>query len=322
MEKKGEKRVVYLAAFFLLITILFLSLTSAGWLDWMKEITGKALSTFNLTVTVGVPQITTVYALPSLVLSEGLPKSFIFNFSVYSPGGAGNLNITSAQLNLTRSGEDTRQNLSCKLLDSGGDYANFTCNVTFWWWDGNGTWNIGARVQDNQSNVAYNTTQTQAISATTPAGPGMFAPTVLTWPGIAPGATNKTSNNHPLLINNTGNVPLVNISINSTNLRGETDNTKALWAKNYSVSYFTGGATCSGAACLECGGTGAVTMSNYTFVRVTTANLTKGNYSINDGNTGQEQLYFCLRIAGAASEISSQSYSTLNESAWQLSMVY
>ena len=45
-----------------------------------------------------------------------------------------------------------------------------------------------------------------------------------------------------------------------------------------------------------------------------TANLTKGNFSLNDGSTGQEKLYFCLRYAGT--ELSTQAYSTANNTEW------
>jgi hypothetical protein len=115
-----------------------------------------------------------------------------------------------------------------------------------------------------------------------------------------------------LILNNTGNVPINtgNIQINSTNLRGESDSSLALWAKNFSVSWDNGGTPPA-----ECSGTA---MNNKTLVGVATANVTEGNFTINDG-TAQEQLYFCLKIAG--SELTTQSYSTANESTWGVKIV-
>lgn len=128
----------------------------------------------------------------------------------------------------------------------------------------------------------------------------------------SPGATNQTPYNDPLLLNNTGNdvIDALNIKVNSSNLRGETTSTEALWASNFSVDWKTGG-SCSGAACVECAGT---VMARNTLAGIITANLTKGNFTNNNNNTGQEQLYACLRFAG--SELSTQAYSTANATEW------
>lgn len=185
-----------------------------------------------------------------------------------------------------------------------------------WWYDAAGNWNITASIVDNNSNGAKNDSVLFALGATT----GFeINPSALTWSSIGAGSTNQTSNNDPVQLNNTGNQPVGlgagtgNISINATNLHGESNSAYTIWANNFSVSISTGG-TCSGAACLECGGGLTGNLSAFTFANVTTANLTKGNYTINDGFTGEEELYFCLRIAG--SELTSQSYSTIGNGSW------
>lgn len=190
---------------------------------------------------------------------------------------------------------------------AGGNYMNFVCNVTMWWFDGTGTWNVNASVKDINNNLAQNTTSTFQVSSTTGFNMG---PNNLTYSPIAPGSTNQTPTNDPLLLNNTGNFAIVAgaISINATNLLGETTSTLGLWANNFSASWNTGGTTP-----IECGTT-ANTLINKTAVNITTANLTRGNYTINDGNTGQEQLYVCLKFAGT--ELQAQAYSTLSQGAW------
>ena len=106
--------------------------------------------------------------------------------------------------------------------------------------------------------------------------------------------------------------------INATNLKGETTTTQAIWSKNISVSWDL----TSLESCDTSGGISvrANNLSNQSFVNVTTANLTKGNYTINNNATGQEVYYFCIKIVGA--ELSSQSYSTASESSWQYQILF
>ena len=258
------------------------------------------------------PQITFVFNNSITDLSSSGPNeapsstSVIINFSAYDADG--DLNHSSAAVNFTKTNEETRQNISCSMYESDVNYANYTCNVTMWWWDGAGTWNIAAFIKDNQNNLAANTSTTFTMGERTSF---VISPAVLTWPGIAPGATNQTSNNDPLLLNNTGNdvIDATGITVNSSNLRGETTSTEALWASNFSIDWKTGG-SCTGADCVECAGT---VMARNAFTEIVTANLTKGNFTKNDG-TGQEELYFCLRIIG--SELSNQAYSTANQTEW------
>jgi hypothetical protein len=117
-------------------------------------------------------------------------------------------------------------------------------------------------------------------------------------------------------LNNTGNTNIgldqgTNISINATNLRGETTDTLAIWASNFSVSWNTGGTP--PAEC-DVGVIKATQMDDGNFTNITGTNLSAGNFSINDNKTGQEQIFFCILYAG--SELTTQAYSTSNESSW------
>jgi len=311
---RDDKKIILIFLFSILIVVLISSIVSAGWWgDIKNKITGKATKTVALNITIGGPKITQVFNDSMTNLSSGPNEapaltSVIINFTGYSIAGASNLNDTSALINFTRAGETTRQNISCAKYESAGDYANYTCNVTMWWWDEAGTWDITASVNDNQANTATNSSTIFTIGERTSF---VMGPSTLNWTGISPGATNQTSNNDPLLLNNTGNdvIDATGIAINSSNLRGETTPTEALWAGNFSADWDTGG-SCTGADCTECGGT---TMVKAAYTALTVANLTKGNYT--DGNgEGQEELYVCLRLVG--SELSTQSYSTANETEW------
>jgi hypothetical protein len=311
-EKGGKNKGVYLIIGSIFI-ILLITFVSAGWFDNIKsKLTGKA--TVSLNITVGGPTI-------SLVLNNSItdyssigpneapnPTYVIINFSAYSVQGFDNFNHATASASFTKATEDTRVNSTCSLYASSGNYANYTCNVTMWWWDAEGTWNINVTVRDDQENIATNTSTTFQMGSSTTF---TMSPPTLNWTSLSPGATNQTPTNDPLILNNTGNTIITptNIQLNASNLRGETTSTEALWASNFSAFHGTGG-SCTGADCIECAGT---VMERNTLAALTTANLTKGNFTSNDG-TAQEELYVCLRFVG--NELSTQSYSTSNETEW------
>ena len=317
--KKRVKNVILLIIFSLFLMVIIISLVSAEIYEWIKNtITGRATQqSISLNISVGVPEIQEIYnwsSLDAFVLGEHPIDitSAVFNFSVYTTAGASNLDPDTAQMNLSFSGETTRSNTTCYNTELSGDFANYTCNITVYWYDGGGDWTVTASIQDNSSNFAINDT----VSMTIFSGTGfVLGPSAITWSGLSSGSTNQTSNNDPITLNNTFNtaIPAGDIRVNSTNLIGETDTSLAIWAGNFTVDWQTGGASCTGASCVECAGT---TMVNFTQTNITTANLTKGNFTINDGSTGQEELYICITTVGA--ELTSQSYSTANESVWRI----
>jgi len=265
------------------------------------------------------PQITNVFSDGTLggALNEGPSStSFTVNFSVVDTDGASDLDSGTAAVNFSKTGEDERYNVTCAQYQAVGNAANYTCNnIQMWWWDGDGTWNINASITDSASNNADNGTNTFSVSATT----GFVqAPGNLTFAGITAGGNNFTSDNDPLLFNNTGNqdVSTGTISINATNLLGEENGALGLYSGNFSVGNTTGGNA-------ECGEVTATTL-NYTvsggsYVNITTSVMNASNFTINNGQEGQERLYFCLRLAG--SELTQQSYSTKANGPWTIQIV-
>ncbi len=239
--------------------------------------------------------------------------SVTINFTAYDADGTSDLDSNTATINLTKTGETTRQNTSCSQYESSGNYANYTCNITMWWWDAPGTWDITAFIKDEENNATVNSSTDMQVGETT----GFeLSPSLLAWPDVAAGSSNLTSNNDPIVLNNTGNknISANTIQINATNLLGEEDDSYGLRSGNFSMSWETGG-SCSGATCVECAGS-QMNVSTGNYANITLANLTRGNFSINDGSTGQEQLYVCLRLAG--NDLITQPYSTANQGAWTI----
>ena len=245
------------------------------------------------------PQIVNVYneTMDNGGISDGPnegpdPTYMIINFTAYDENGFENLNHSSAKINVSKSGEVPRVNSSCyNTANYSTYYANYTCSVSMAWWDGSGIWTINATISDNNANSGENSSMTFFVGVT---DAFVMNPTVLTWNDLTAGGTNQEANEN-ILMNNTGNVAKY-INVNATNLYGETDSDLALWAGNFTVKNAAG---CEGTA-----------MVVNTFVNVTSTALPVGNFTLNDGSTGQENVYVCLEQAG--SELIAQAYSTGN----------
>jgi len=223
----------------------------------------------------------------------------IINFTAYDADGFGDLDDSSAVINFTDGGT-TRENASCDWVEDWGTYyANYSCTVPMWWWDGAGDWDIQAFVSDDEPSSGTNTSTNFYLGTTAGAS---FTPAALTWTGLNPGDSNKEPNEN-FLLNNTGNLPRY-IELNATNLVGETNPSEALWAGNFTAKNAAG-----------CEGT---TMVPNTYVNITGLSFSPGNYTLNDG-TAQEEVYVCLEEAGP--ELDVQTYSTSGQGSWNLRIV-
>ena len=112
MVRKEDKSIILVVIFIFIILMAFT--TTAGIFDWLKKITGEAVQTVKLNITIGAgtaPQIINISQMTpaGITLTEGpLSTNLSYNFSVYDADGATNLNDTSATVNLTMFGETTR----------------------------------------------------------------------------------------------------------------------------------------------------------------------------------------------------------------------
>ena len=287
------------------------ALVSASWFSW---ITGKATTqaeTLNVTISDSPPQITAVF--PNVATGVAVTPTeagatyTLINFSVTDPDGYANLLDSTAKINITRTGEIMRTNNTCIRYQQGGNNANYSCTIDLWYFDGAGIWNLSTWISDasylNSTNSSDNISYSQLQAF-------VRGPATTTFASISPGISNTTTNNGPLLLNNTGNYAVTagNLLINSTNLRGETNSTFAIWANNMSVGNQSGSNSCGSQA------QNATAMSLDAYANLNTV-LNRGNFTYNNG-TAQAGLYTCIRFVG--NELPSQAYSTSNESGWTL----
>lgn len=296
---------------FLAVVLIFSSFGSASIFDWFKQtVTGKATQPVVLNVSVGnsIPNITSVTTFAAQTIPADSYKTLWVNFTVYEADGVANLKTDGGMVNFTKVGEALRYNSTCTQIDASGNYANYTCAVDMWYFDGAGTWTIMATINDTNDAQGFNMSQTFDVNENTAFE---VAPGTLSFPQINPGSTNITSNQN-ITINNTGNKPITDgdVQINATSLRGEQNPSYALWAGNFSVS----NTSTTGTNPYECS---RDFMSQSQYEPITGSTLDVGNYSLNDG-TAQEVLHVCLTLAG--SELISQPYSTDNEGSWTIKL--
>ncbi|MEK6919258.1 MAG: hypothetical protein AABW73_04450 [Nanoarchaeota archaeon] len=328
LKKGGVTKIIpmiLVSSIILLSLLTIVSSQTSFWESIKAGITGRATSgTFNLNISVGnsPPNITYVSTISAQDITEAGQTRVTFYFTANDSDGYQNIDTTSAKANFTFINATgliaTGKNDSCVSLGNiDSKTINFTCTISLWYFNPSGTnaWNITAYVQDSSSASGQNTTTKFTLNPT-PAF--VIYPAAFTFGSLSGGSTNTTSNNDPLTMNNTGNYAFgqltQNISVNATNLVGETNSAYALYGGNFTVGVSTGGSPP-----VECGDSSASGfLVTQRFVNQTLASLPYGNLSIGSG-TAQEQLYVCLARAG--NEISSQAYSTNgpnSNGAWQI----
>lgn len=305
----------------LIIGILALPIVYSGFLEWLG-ITTKAVTatnTANITISSASPVIYNVSAVASQSITEAGVTNVTIYFRVNEPDGIADLVNSSSYGELNKTGEVRRTNTSCAFYNqTNSTTADYVCRIVgLWWFDRSGEWSVNASIRDAGDNVAVNSSVYNNFTLTSTSA-FVMGPSALTWPSFGLEATNQTSNNDPMRLNNTGNYNVTAGNIQNTviNLIGETTATQYLNASNFTVDIETGTEASSGRKeCLNNASYGA-RMINNTAVNITGAALPRGNFTINDGNiSGQEDLYYCVDDVSSTAT-SPQSYSTLAGGAW------
>jgi len=288
----------------------------------------ETTSASNAAVTINVGNYTMVDTEVDPTENSFVRIKFFVN--VTDTDGNGEINTTSVNASTVffTGDESTRTNSSASTsynciskgqAQSDANTLNFSCSIDLWFFDTPGRWNITVYARDtgNTSNIA-NTTTTFSYATLQAI---VMEPATITFSTIAQGATNITSINDPTptLMNNTGNANFTVIDINASNLVGNTNSSQIIPASNFSVGNQTGG---SAGTEEECGIGQGDTLYNDTiladgvFKIVSNVTLKRGNHSLNNNNTGQEQFFWCLRQTPL--DISSQAYSNKADWSWTI----
>jgi hypothetical protein len=280
----------------------------SSFVDFVKsKISGRSTSgNFNLNISVpnSPPQIVYVGTISDQSITEGGEKGVEVNFIVYDQDGYET--ITEANASYINSTGFQRYNPTCQKTNNvGAKQQNFTCIVGIWYYDNSGIWTITINAKDHLNTSATNTTTNFTILQTL----GMVtSPETLTWATLTSGDKNKTAIQN-IQINNTANTQVFsgNISINASNIVGDTYSSYALYAGNFSVGIINQTNTSS------CTDASSTKLERFIYKPITGANLSVGNISVGDGRA-QTKIYVCLREIGQ--EIIEQNYTTTGEGPW------
>jgi hypothetical protein len=297
---------VFMFLVFILGNVSFGAAISRDSFSQGNILTGKAISqntNVSIVVSGNPPTSDDISTIPDPSITEAGISNVLFYATVSDPDGTSNIQLVNASF--SKSAQTTRTNATCvKVANLNATQANYSCIISYWYWDGAGTWDVNVQVKDIDNNIA-NRAETLTLLETSAI---VLSPNALSWATIAPGSVNQTSNNDPTLINNTGNynVPSGNIQVKALDLIGQTNGAYFIPAANFTSGVNTGGNA-------ECLGTALV---NNTFSSITGSILPAGN---NSAGNGQEQLYYCLKQA--PSNLISQTYSTSILGSWVVKIV-
>jgi len=282
-------------AFICLALLFAMPLASAGFWQWL---TGKATQPTNVDIGVGntAPTIPSVETISDVSPTSTTFKTVTFNFTAYDHDENTDLNDSTASATFTKDAV-TRSDVLCSPGAASGKTKDYSCSIDMWYFDVPGVWSVSVTVKDNSDATATNSTTTFNYS---PVTAFEISPPTLTWGTLSPGAIDQKSNNDPTIMNNTGNYESSAITINATDLKGLTLNTKIIYGSNFSSNTLD-----------ACGGTA---LSSSVFVNVTGAALARGNLSLG-GGVGQEELFYCLNVPPS---VTKQSYSTSEMGAWTI----
>ena len=196
-------------------------------------------------------------------------------FNVTDPNGVSDLNDSSVDVNISRAGETTRTLDACGTSDIDTDTRQYSCNVSFFFYDGAGAWDINVSIQDNSRAYAANLSEQTATINT------LDAVTVvkgsIAFSG-SPGTNNIAADENPQRLNNSGNVNYGSINLTGFAFASGSD---FIGVGNVTVNT------------TDSGGNGQVLANNTEVLLV--------NTTLNKGAASTSKMYFWLDIpAGQA----------------------
>ncbi|MBI5804068.1 hypothetical protein HY450_02390 [Candidatus Pacearchaeota archaeon] len=240
--------------------------------------------------------------------TEDSNVSIVFYAVISDNDGAADINTTFVRANFSRTGEAAYHNNSCSQIGANLNTTskNFSCTINMPYFASPLPWNVRVMATDlgNKTffynwndNSTFTYAQLQAIQ---------ISHTALTWPSVAPGDINQSSNNDPTIINNTGNYNITNLTFQGFNLYGATS---FINVANITISNSTGLSVECNPSNRTAGGTNVtVSLVNGTNVQIPAGFILRNDHTSNNNETGQEALYYC--ITTVPSNIPSETYST------------
>jgi len=279
-----EKKLVYFSVVVLMISLMTVSVTSAGYLD--RFITGRVSAGVNVSV-----GITGIHPISDVAIDAIDAQTPTENGITYVPATVrvtdsdGGYDVESVSIVFTKSGEATRSDSSCDFVSAGGDTAVFLCNVSMWYYDLNADdWSALATATDKGNGSYINSTPVEFIYGLLKAM--TISPSSISWGTLDAGDTDQSAIDDPTVITNTGNYNDT-VGLTGLNLLGAN-----------SIDIFPATDFAVGVSDPACGGDQ---------VNVSPINVTDSISSRGLGAT--EEFYYCVPTVP---NIPTQEYSTAN----------
>jgi hypothetical protein len=231
----------------------------------------------NTTIILGntAPTIPTVTSPGTITLNGGTTKVVYAQFVADDANGYADLNDSTAQVALSKSGEATRTSSSCAILSQSGSQTEYNCTITMQFYDSAGSdWMVNASVKDNAGDIATNSTETATVNALDYVTQDLAT---IGWSSVYVGQ-NDAEASAPLVLTNGGNQDYTNVSVKGYGATGAVYS-DAITANKFSIDDQTGQTT------------GQTYMSNGVYVDVT--QLTGLNAH---GASVTENAYFYLDV--------------------------
>ena len=330
-----KKETTLLVLTIIVLFTFFLSprLASADFSDIFNKITGFGSSPQTLGVSVqtnSIPVIgnVTVYNSPFSAVESG-NNSVFFSFVVTDADGDNNILNDSAVANISRTGETARYNDTfidntlggCVAQERGSNFKNFTCNISFVYYDGAGAWNISVRINDSAAAFAQNITQTFTINELTAL---VIYPSTISFPTIGLSDVNVSARAN-LTINNTGNDDISGrefsgeyINFTAIALVGESNSNTAIPTNNISIGT-TDGLGTQPAFCDVSRTANVTKLINHTSALSPYNNFSagiNGSFMLAQATGAQDRLQLCF--LDVPDDLTAQNYSTTKSASWSI----
>ncbi|MFH1642185.1 MAG: hypothetical protein ABIC04_04760 [Nanoarchaeota archaeon] len=225
----------------------------------------------TLTVTSATPTIK-VEPLLAVTLNQGTTKNISVYFNVTDPNGADDLNDTTAQATLTKSGEQARQSsLQCGQIGESGIKIQYNCSVSIQYFDAAGFWDVNVTIKTNAGSLYVNDTTQITLNSLDAV---VINDTSIGFGSLAVDSTDNLGD--VVKIINQGNSIYAQINITGFDLNGDDVATEVISANNFEAVTSTAPNT-------------GTSLTNSTSVEVSGAALVKGA-------SANEELYFYVDV--------------------------
>lgn len=271
MRQKLSRRAIFLMCMCLVIasSLSFVSAECVG-----EECVG------NVSINIGnsAPTIPYVAPISNVVLTGGTTKTIYVLFNASDDNGYLNLDHSTANVTLWKTGETNRSASSCVSQQNTTYVTVFNCSVNMYFYDSAGAdWNVYATVDDVESSTAENTTETFQVEALDYVSQG--ATTTISWTAVSLDTDDEEADN-TITLTNGGNQDYTVFTITGYDAMNSSN---IIHAENFSIDDHTGETI------------GQVYMINDTAVDVTPTGLTLNDH----GPAVTEEIFFYLDVPGA-----------------------